>query len=457
MTAADGTTATADDRLSDSSDGPTKVAVACQGGGSHTAFTAGVLTRLLEEPDPDFEVTALTGTSGGALCAFLAWYGLRTDGHDRAVGMLDDLWDDLAATGVGDAVTNAAVVTATAALHAGLPVPQASPAHVGVDEVARARLARAVERHVDPAVLRALVDPADPEPPRVLVSAVAVSDGRFETFSDRPGEGGDGDGAVGGDGDGGEAARSDGIAEGGGASEGDEATEGDRAAESDGAAAGDGDGATGDEARMGDTHGTDSAPDDRLEPTPQPISVDAVLASAAVPTLFEAVEIPDAAGRRRAYWDGLLSQNPPVRNLLSGPETAADKPGEIWLVRINPERRPGRLSGLPEILDRRNELAGSLSLYQELHFVRTVNDWLRAGRFEESFADRLKPVTVRQITLDESRLDPPRRLLSSTKLDRAPDFLADLQRLGKKQAEEFLGDRTAEEHVVVEGVPGEEE
>jgi NTE family protein len=28
-----------------------KVAIACQGGGSHTAFTAGVLKRLLKESD----------------------------------------------------------------------------------------------------------------------------------------------------------------------------------------------------------------------------------------------------------------------------------------------------------------------------------------------------------------------------------------------------------------------
>src|SRR5512133_1126041 len=43
------------------------VAIACQGGGSHTAFTGGVLQRLLV--DGNHRVVALSGTSGGAVCA----------------------------------------------------------------------------------------------------------------------------------------------------------------------------------------------------------------------------------------------------------------------------------------------------------------------------------------------------------------------------------------------------
>jgi NTE family protein len=50
--------------------GRTRVAIACQGGGSHTAFTAGVLKRLLgAEELAGFEVVGLSGTSGGAVCA----------------------------------------------------------------------------------------------------------------------------------------------------------------------------------------------------------------------------------------------------------------------------------------------------------------------------------------------------------------------------------------------------
>jgi NTE family protein len=55
---------------------PRRIAIACQGGGSHTAFTAGALKKLLEDKDAEgheFEIVALSGTSGGSTCALLAW------------------------------------------------------------------------------------------------------------------------------------------------------------------------------------------------------------------------------------------------------------------------------------------------------------------------------------------------------------------------------------------------
>ena len=61
------------------------MAIACQGGGSHTAFTAGVLTRLLAEKLERYEIVALSGTSGGAVCALLVWYALlRNDRKEAA-------------------------------------------------------------------------------------------------------------------------------------------------------------------------------------------------------------------------------------------------------------------------------------------------------------------------------------------------------------------------------------
>ena len=50
-------------------DGPIRVAIACQGGGSHTAFTAGVLSRLFEaDVTSKYKIVGLSGTSGGAIC-----------------------------------------------------------------------------------------------------------------------------------------------------------------------------------------------------------------------------------------------------------------------------------------------------------------------------------------------------------------------------------------------------
>jgi NTE family protein len=50
-------------------DEPTRVAIACQGGGSHTAFTCGVLRRLLAAWDDGYELVGISGSSGGAFNA----------------------------------------------------------------------------------------------------------------------------------------------------------------------------------------------------------------------------------------------------------------------------------------------------------------------------------------------------------------------------------------------------
>jgi NTE family protein len=74
-----------------------RVAIACQGGGSHAAFTAGVLAELLSPAHRDrFELMAISGTSGGAVCAGLAWAGLLAGGAEEAVRRLEGFWADLA-------------------------------------------------------------------------------------------------------------------------------------------------------------------------------------------------------------------------------------------------------------------------------------------------------------------------------------------------------------------------
>lgn len=93
---------------------PTRVAIACQGGGSHTAFTAGVLDRLCGTVPDDYEFVGLSGTSGGAVCALLAWYALR-DGDPMGVGrLLDEFWADNSARSPWDQLLNASVMLAGA-------------------------------------------------------------------------------------------------------------------------------------------------------------------------------------------------------------------------------------------------------------------------------------------------------------------------------------------------------
>jgi len=55
-----------------------KIAVACQGGGTHAAFEVGVLNEILRDiyEQDRFDLVGLSGTSAGALCALMVWYGL---------------------------------------------------------------------------------------------------------------------------------------------------------------------------------------------------------------------------------------------------------------------------------------------------------------------------------------------------------------------------------------------
>ena len=71
-----------------------KVAIACQGGGSQTAFTAGVFKALAENNVRDhFDIVSISGTSGGAICGFLLWYAMKRDEKPLCQRVLD-FWDD---------------------------------------------------------------------------------------------------------------------------------------------------------------------------------------------------------------------------------------------------------------------------------------------------------------------------------------------------------------------------
>jgi NTE family protein len=155
----------------------------------------------------------------------------------------------------------------------------------------------------------------------------------------------------------------------------------------------------------------------------EPITADMVLASAAIPNLFRAVRVGDGT-----YWDGLFSQNPPVRELVD------TRPDELWVIQINPNRWEGEPRTMVEIADRRNELSGNLSLHQELGFIEKIDQLLDEGRLARD--GRYKQIVVRLIELSRPRLS--RALGTASKLNRDPAFIGDLLALGQAQAEEFL-------------------
>lgn len=93
--------------------------------------------------------------------------------------------------------------------------------------------------------------------------------------------------------------------------------------------------------------------------------------------------------------------------------------------------KPGKREKLPEsikdILDRRNELSGNLSLNQEIGFIDTVNKWTKYLP-----PKKYKPVKVKKIEMRNQDLD------TASKLDRSPIFIKKMMAYGEKEADNFL-------------------
>lgn len=76
---------------------PKKINVALQGGGSHGAFSWGVLDQLLE--DGRLDIAAVSGTSAGAMNAVALADGFVRGGVEGARQKLDDFWRAVARKG----------------------------------------------------------------------------------------------------------------------------------------------------------------------------------------------------------------------------------------------------------------------------------------------------------------------------------------------------------------------
>jgi NTE family protein len=73
-----------------------KIDLALQGGGSHGAFTWGVLDRFLADDRIDIE--AISGTSAGAINAVVLAYGMQAGGREGARAALAQFWRALSDT-----------------------------------------------------------------------------------------------------------------------------------------------------------------------------------------------------------------------------------------------------------------------------------------------------------------------------------------------------------------------
>lgn len=105
-----------------------KIAIACQGGGSETAFTAGVFKALFENNIQDrFDIVSLSGTSGGAICAFFIWYSLKNN-EPKIWQRLIDFWMDNTAQDHMEQVFNDLAIGSLSAISKGkIPSYNISP------------------------------------------------------------------------------------------------------------------------------------------------------------------------------------------------------------------------------------------------------------------------------------------------------------------------------------------
>lgn len=96
-----------------------RITLALQGGGSHGAFTWGVLDRLLE--DERIEIEGISGASAGAMNAVVLAYGLTVGGRDGARKALAEFWMSVARSAPFNAVSDNQAASANLAAHSDLP------------------------------------------------------------------------------------------------------------------------------------------------------------------------------------------------------------------------------------------------------------------------------------------------------------------------------------------------
>ncbi len=395
-----------------------KIAIACQGGGSHTAFTAGALKRILKENKKKYEIVALSGTSGGAICALLAWYGLLTGGSDKAIKLLESFWKDISASTFGDMLLNEWFVESSR-IQDKVSIPQVSPYSFPpfVQEYLRALL----EKQVEFDKIKTLKNPR----PELIIGAVDVFSGDFNVFKNAR-------------------VSADVILASAAIPTFLRAVPIDKYLFSWNKIPG-----TDNEKLMEflkhdlNIDWTENAKIEKigndniirvyrginslsLKLNDKKTIVYLKINNNKNHELIVKTEKDELNIYNKCdYWDGLFSQNPPVRDFVDGVDV---KPDEIWVIQINPRTIKKLPKSVGTIRDRRNELAGNLSLYQELYFIEKVNEWIDKGYFQGS---KYKPIHVRFIKM-------LRELDLETKLDRSQEFIEEMIIYGEKQAEEFL-------------------
>jgi NTE family protein len=150
------------------------------------------------------------------------------------------------------------------------------------------------------------------------------------------------------------------------------------------------------------------------------VTPDALLASACLPTLFQAVEIEG-----EAYWDGGYAGNPTITPLVR--ECASN---DTILVQINPVERPGTPRTAREIINRVNEVSFNATLLKELRMIAVLREVANPGDCEGARWAAMRVHRIASAAITE--------LGYSSKLNAEWDFLCILRDEGRRTASAFL-------------------
>ena len=316
------------------------VDLALQGGGSHGAFTWGVLDRLLQ--DDTLNIAAVSGTSAGALNAAVMASGWAQGGRLGARQALAEFWLAVSGQVACFGSSNAPMVAGASLSRYNL---DQYPAYVWFNAFLRLftpqqlnplgldPLRDVVRKHID---LQSLAR----SPLAVFVTATSVRTGQPRVFDNR------------------------------------------------------------ENADLG---------------------LDALLASACLPTLFKPVVIDG-----EPFWDGGYSGNPSLWPLIYNTDSL-----DLLLVRINPLLRPQAPRTADDIADRVGEITFNAGLVSELRAIAFVQKLVEEGRVDPGHYKNLRL----HLVADDAALAP---LDPSSKLNTAPGFLRELHALGLAAADRWL-------------------
>jgi NTE family protein len=156
------------------------------------------------------------------------------------------------------------------------------------------------------------------------------------------------------------------------------------------------------------------------------LTPEVLLASACLPTLFQAVEIDG-----EAYWDGGYAGNPTITPLIRECQSS-----DTILVQVNPVDRPGTPRTARDIVNRLNEVSFNATLLKELRMMAVLREVADPGSSEGARWAEMRIHRIASATVAE--------LGYSSKLNAEWEFLCMLRNEGRRSAEAFLASHAAD-------------